>query len=289
MNKASKQDVRVRPLILEFAAKLLRSISLRAPRVARLLDPADDEQQGFVVHRGCRLPTKSLRGKMCGDAFRTDSFYYLSAVLEARKFLPPPGATDYRIVDIGSGLGRLATGLLAEYGDGVQYVGIDANRDFVRWCSEHIERQHPNFRFVHLDMANAMYNPAGTITGTDLRLPVADASADVVNLWGVFTNMVPEHVQAYVAEIARILRPRGKCFLTAIVEEGGPDVAINPPGFVPDGCDTPLAAVRYSKQWMFATFEQHGLRVDEFRYHGTMFPKQSEIYLSKGGPAGSPG
>lgn len=289
MNNGSKQLGRVQPFVLAIAAKLLRSISLRTPRVAQLLDSADDEQQGFVVHRGCRLPTKSLRGKMCGDAFRTDSFYYLSAVLEARKFLPPPGAADYRIVDIGSGLGRLATGLLAQYGDGVQYVGIDANRDFVRWCSEHIERQHPNFRFVHLDMANDLYNPQGTITGNDLQLPVGDASADVVNLWGVFTNMVPEHVQAYVAEIARILRPRGRCFLTAIVEENVPDVTINPPGFVPDDCDTPLAAVRYSKDWMFATFKQHGLQVDEFRYHGTMFPKQSEIYLLKGGPAGFPG
>lgn len=289
MSRAWKTGWRPEATVLEFAAKILRSISLRAPRVARLLDPAANEQQGFVVHRGCRLPTKSLRGKMCGDAFRTDSFYYLSAVLEARKFLPPPGAADYRIVDIGSGLGRLATGLLAEYGAGVQYIGIDANRDFVRWCGEHIERLHPTFRFIHLDMANAMYNPAGSITGTDLRLPVADASADVVNLWGVFTNMVPEDVQAYLAEIARILRPDGRCFLTAIVEEDVPDVTINPPGFVPYECDTPLAAVRYSKEWMFSTFGRHGLRVDEFRYHGTMFPKQSEIYLSKGEPAGSPG
>ncbi len=285
MNNVLKPaSLRLQPMALQVAARILRGISLRAPRLAKLMDGVGDEQRGYVMHRGVRLPPRSLRGKMCGDAFRTDSFYYLSAVLEAKKFLPPAGAVDYRIVDIGSGLGRLATGLLAEFGD-VQYLGIDANTEFVRWCSEHIERLHPSFRFVHLDMANDLYNPTGAITGSELRLPVADASADVVNLWGVFTNMVPQDVEAYVAEIARILRPRGRCFLTAFAEDNVPDVTINPENFVPYACDTPLTAVRYSRQWLFSTFERHGLRVDEFRYHGTMFPKQSEIYLVKAAPS----
>lgn len=272
---------RLRRRRLEFAARALRSLNLRLPGLLRLFEDKDGESRGYVLHRGYRLPPANMRGKMCGDAFRNERFYFLSAVIEAIRFSERLGGTgDPRIVDIGCGLGRLATGMLAELGE-VRYLGIDANREFVRWCQDHIESQHPNYRFVHLDMANDLYNPAGTITGNDLRLPVDDASADVVNLWGVFTNMVPGHVQAYVAEIGRILRPGGRCFLTACVEDDVPDVTINPEGYVPYACDTPLTVVRYSRQWLFAVFRQHGLQLDEFRYHGSMFPKQSEIYLAK--------
>lgn len=266
---------------LEIAVRVLRSLSLRMQRLPQLLEDRGAESRGFTLHRGQRLPPKSMRGRMCGDAFRTDNFYFLSAVLEATRFSARVGHTkSARIVDIGSGLGRLATGLLAESED-VQYLGIDANQDFVRWCKENIERYHPSFQFVHLDMANELYNPAGRLDGSELRLPVGDAWADIVNLWGVFTNMKPEDVQAYVGEIARILRPQGRCFLTACVEDGVPDVTINPTGYVPYDCNTPLAVVRYGRQWLFSTFQQHGLQVEDFRYHGSMFPKQSEIYLAK--------
>lgn len=277
----------LRRLMLENAARVLRSLSLRLQGLPRLFEDTGAESRGFVVHRGQRLPPRSLRGRMCGDAFRTESFYYLSAVLEATKFTEKlRGAQSPRVVDIGSGLGRLATGMLAESVD-VQYLGIDANEDFVRWCRENIEKFHPNFRFLHVDMANELYNPKGTLDASQLRLPVDDDSADVVNLWGVFTNMVPEHVQSYVREIARILRPQGRCFLTAFVEDGVPDVTFNPADYVPYACDAPLTCVRYGRQWLFSTFQQQGLQIEEFRHHGSMFPKQSEIYLTKAGPAGA--
>jgi ubiquinone/menaquinone biosynthesis C-methylase UbiE len=202
---------------------------------------------------------------MCGEAFRSDSFFLQSAVVEATRFSARLGYTKgSRIVDVGCGLGRLATGMLVEFGE-VQYLGIDANEDFVRWCREHIER----------------YHPAGTLDGSELRLPVNDTSADIVYLWGVFTNMVPEHVESYIGEIGRILRSRGRCFLTAFVENDVPKVTFNPTGYVPYDCDAPLVVVRFSRQWLFSIFQQHGLQVEDFRYHESMFPKQSEIYLAK--------
>jgi ubiquinone/menaquinone biosynthesis C-methylase UbiE len=286
MNHAVKPASRMRQLILGMAIKVLRSLSLRLQSPPGTQDK-EAESRGYVLHRGYRLPPKNMRGRMCGDAFRTDSFFFLTGVLEATKF---PGKLGYRkgsrILDIGSGLGRLATGLLAEFGE-VQYLGIDANQDFVRWCQEHIEKLHPSLRFVHLDMVNEMYNPSGTVEGSNLRLPVDDTSIDIAYLWGVFTNMGPEDVKAYVRELARMLHPQGRCFLTACVEDDVPDVSINPTGYVPYACDTPLAVVRYSKAWLFSTFRQHGLEVEEFRHHGSMFPKQSEIYLVKapGAPA----
>jgi SAM-dependent methyltransferase len=262
--------------MLQMCARVVRSITLRVQRHGEDAAPQSD----YTLYRGHRLPPKRMRGMMCGDAFRNEKFYFMSAVLEATKFSARLASKDARIVDIGSGLGRLATGLIAEAGS-VEYLGIDANEEFVRWCKDNIESQHPSFRFVHLDMANERYNPGGSIGASELRLPVADASADVVNLWGVFTNMVPEDVQAYVAEVSRILRRGGQCFLTAFAEDDVPDVTINPANYVPYETDTPLAAVRFSKPWLFALFGKHRLQVEEFRLHGSMFPKQSEIYLVK--------
>ena len=271
--------LRLRRLTLGIAARILRSLSLRVR--TQMLEDRGADSRGFLLHRGYRLPPKSMRNAMCGDAFRSDSFFFLSAVLEATRFPARLGYTKgSRIVDIGSGLGRLATGMLAEFGD-VQYLGIDANEKFVRWCGENIERYHPSFQFVHLDVANELYNPAGTLDGSDLRLPLDDNSADIVYLWGVFTNMVPEHVESYVGEIGRILRSQGRCFMTAFVEDDVPTATINPTGYVPYACSDPLLVVRFNQQWLFSTFQQHGLQVEDFRYHQSMFPKQSEIYLAK--------
>src|SRR5205807_5494592 len=98
---------------------------------------------------------------------------------------------------------------------------------------------HPSFRFMHVDVVNENYNPNGTVDGDKIRLPVANASADIVYMWGVFTNMAPEHVQIYVSELSRIARDGGKVFLTAFVEDDVPEVSFNPAGYVPYDCNAP--------------------------------------------------
>jgi SAM-dependent methyltransferase len=273
---------RLRRLVLEIVLRILSLLPVRVRRrLPELLEDREAERRGFALHRGYRLPPVSMRERMCGEAFRSDSFFLQSAVVEATRL---SARLDYtkssRIVDVGCGLGRLATGMLVEFGD-VEYLGIDVNEDFVCWCREHIESYHPTFRFVHLDMANELYNPAGTLNGSDLRLPLDDTSADIVYLWGVFTNMIPEHVESYLGEIRRILRPRGWCFLTAFVEDDDSKVAFNPADYVPYDCNAPLVVVRFSRQWLFSLFQRYGLQVKDFRYHESMFPKQSEIYLAR--------
>jgi SAM-dependent methyltransferase len=272
---------RLRRLILEIVVRILGLLPARVRRLPQLIEDRADESRGYLLHRGYRLPPRSMRDRMCGEAFRSDEFFLQSGVVEATRFPARLGYTkSSRIVDIGAGLGRLATGMLVEFGD-VQYLGIDANADFVRWCNENIERYHPTFRFVHLDMANELYNPEGSVHGSELRLPVDDTWADIVYLWGVFTNMRPEDVESYIGEIRRILRSQGRCFLTAFVEDDVTNGTVNPTGYVPFDINAPLVVVRFSRQWLFSIFEQHGLQIEDFRYHGGMFPKQSEIYLVK--------
>jgi ubiquinone/menaquinone biosynthesis C-methylase UbiE len=254
----------------------LAFLAVQARRVWQVLDFRE-----FVLHRGCRLPPRGLRRRMGGEAFQSDEFFLQSAVVEATRLPARLGyTTASRVVDVGCGLGRLALGMRVEFGD-VEYLGVDANRAFLEWCQKNIESIHPSFRFIHLDVVNQLYNPKGTIDGSKIELPVASASADIVYMWGVFTNMAPEHVQIYVSELSRIARDGGRVFLTAFVEERVPEVSYNPTDYVPYDCNYPLSVVRYNKQWLFSLFNRHGLAVDDFHFHGGMFPKQSEIYLTK--------
>jgi ubiquinone/menaquinone biosynthesis C-methylase UbiE len=219
---------------------------------------------------------------MCGGAFSNDSFYLQSAVVEATRLAARLGYTKASsVVDIGCGLGRLALGMRWEFGNDVNYLGIDANQKYIEWCKKYIEEEQPGYKFLHLNVVNDLYNPHGTIDGSAIQLPVVSGSAEIVYLWGVFTNMGPEHVRIYVSEASRIVREEGRIFLTAFVEDSVPDISFNPIDYVPYGCNAPLSVVRYRKDYLFLIFKQNRLRIDEFRYHGGGFPKQSEIYLTK--------
>jgi len=243
-------------------------------------DYVSDYDRDYYLYHGCVLPPRELRGRL-GASFLADGFYLESGIAEARRLAARLAySKSSLVVDIGCGLGRLATGMLWEFGD-VQYFGIDSNPTFAEWCREHIERNHPSFRFIHLDVVNELYNPTGKIDGDRIRLPLADATADIVYLWGLFTNMGPEHVRIYVSEMSRIAREGSRIFLTAFVEENVPEVSFIPKGYVPYECVKPLQCVRYSKDFLFSIFSRYGLVVEEFRHHGGAFPSQSEVYLRK--------
>jgi len=218
---------------------------------------------------------------MCGQVFESNDFFLQSGVVEALRLVERLGYSKGSfVVDIGSGLGRLAIGMLLELGD-AEYLGLDANREFVAWCEQNISRRQPSYRFLHVDVVNELYNPNGAVGGNCVELPIDSGSADIVYLWGLFTNMGPEDVSHYISEISRITRKDGKVFLTVFVEDDTIEVVVNPKNYVPYECDRPLSVVKYSKEFLFPLFGRHGLRIQEFRHHGGMFPKQSEIYLQR--------
>lgn len=72
----------------------------------------------------------------------------------------------------------------------------------------------PNFRFQLADLYNKEYNPTGRLAAKDYVFPFADNTFDFVFLTSVFTHMLPEDVEHYVAEISRVLRPGGRCLIT---------------------------------------------------------------------------
>ena len=103
------------------------------------------------------------------------------------------------------------------------YDGVDPVRAGIEWCSDVITSAYPNFRFQHLDIRHAIYNPAGIVAGTEVTLPFAGAAFDFVALISVATHLPAAELRRYAAETARVLAPGGAVMLTAFVMTHGPD------------------------------------------------------------------
>jgi ubiquinone/menaquinone biosynthesis C-methylase UbiE len=124
---------------------------------------------------------------------------------------------ESRLLDIGSGIGRLAIPLTKLITPPGSYDGLDVVERGVRWCANRITPTYPHFRFTHADIFNAEYNPSGAVKAEEYRLPYEDSSFDVVWLFSVFTHMLTADVAHYVEEISRVLRPGGRLAATFLI------------------------------------------------------------------------
>jgi SAM-dependent methyltransferase len=121
---------------------------------------------------------------------------------------------DEAILDVGSGGGRLAVPLTQYLTADGRYVGFDVIPERVRWCNNAIASRYTNFHFQVADVFNKTYNPKGNTRARDFTFPYSDDQFDFVVLISVFTHMLDEDVEAYLSEIARVLRKGGRCLAT---------------------------------------------------------------------------
>ncbi len=179
---------------------------------------------------------------------------------------------DERVLEVGCGLGRMAlplTGYLR--GDG-RYDGFDVDAVSVRWCASHLTPRFPHFRFLHADIYNKEYNPAGTQSGVTYRFPYGDSSFDFCFLTSVFTHLLPRETEHYMGEIARTLSPEGRCLMTffllnseseALIAEGRATMLF---AHTLDGCRIqdprlPEAAVAYTEDSVLGYLAAAGLEL----------------------------
>jgi SAM-dependent methyltransferase len=259
------------PFALASIGKVAWKLAAKGKRL--LLPPRD-----YVSFQGSRLPVPELRFN--GPDYADDAFLLRSSDQEAERVT---GKLRYDpsdlLVDLGCGQGRLAIGLVRVLPQ-ARYLGLDVSAPSIVWCAKHISRRYPSYAFKHIDVVNARYNPNGFSLAPQFRLPVADGSAGLVYVWGVVTNMEPEHLSLYATEIGRMLRPGGQAFLTANVEEHVPEVSINPANYVSFEYHGPLHIVRYEHRYFVEVFGQAGLHLERLDYHASG-NCQSDLYFVK--------
>lgn len=122
----------------------------------------------------------------------------------------------HRVLDIGSGIGRIAVGLTEYLDKKGSYEGFDVMERGVVWCQKNITTRFPNFRFLYTPLKNDLYREDGA-SADSFRFPYEDNSFDSIILTSVFTHMMDTEVKHYMGEIQRVLKPGGKCFATFFV------------------------------------------------------------------------
>ncbi len=128
---------------------------------------------------------------------------------------PPNGlGTEERVLDAGCGLGRIAIPLAGYLAPSGSYEGFDVAPESIAWCQENITPRYPNFRFQVADIYNKSYNPGGSQRAGEYRFPYEDESFDFVFLASVFTHLLPEDMENYIAQISRVLKNGGRCVVS---------------------------------------------------------------------------
>jgi SAM-dependent methyltransferase len=194
-----------------------------------------------------------------------------------------------KMLDIGSGIGRktfLLTDYLREPGG---YEGLDIVKAGIDWCTERITRRNPSFRFQLIDVCNQHYNPAGKYKASDYEFPFADESFDLVVLASVFTHMLPDDVENYLSEAARVLRRGGRCFISffllneeskSLLRAGKSSIALAPgaePCWVAEA-SAPEKAIGYEEDFILSLYDKHNLDITRPIQYGSWCGR--ETFLS---------
>lgn len=233
-----------------------------------------------VRYQGVILPAKHLR--LCGTRFWTDAYFLASAQREADRLIRHLGLSrESRVLDVGCGVGRLAIGIISRLGELTKYRGIDVSEPAIEWCRRHLSAEHPGFQFVHIDVRNPRYNPAGREIQPGFELPFAEQEFDIIYLYSVFSHMTTADVRAYLREFRRVLAPGGRVFLTGFLEEKVPEMSVNPAGYRRKWSGE-LHCVRYERGFFERLTREQGFGVERFEY-GQETDGQSAMYLSVAG------
>jgi SAM-dependent methyltransferase len=246
---------------------LLRTFRRRWQRVGERLEVVLGQRDALVPPK--RLDFIGLGDFVTiGDEFR-------------RHFVAPGGLqADDDVLDVGCGTGRMARPLTTHLSRRGSSEGFDVVPAGIDWCTANITRRYPTFRFQLADVFSAFYHPQGCFKASEYRFPYAEGSFDFVFLVSVFTHMLPDDMENYLREVARVLRPGKRCFITfflvneeslRLMSQGAASQDFKDTGqgvYVVDRSQ-PELVLAYEEATVRQLFARYGLRILEPVHYGS--------------------
>ena len=171
----------------------------------RLYFLPSDLVEGWTGQRDALTPPKGLIFTGSGDYVRQGK-ELVQRFVELGGLQP-----QHQVLDIGSGIGRVAVPLTDYLSPEGGYEGFDVIRLGVKWCRRHISRRFPNFQFQYIPLNNDLYRSSGK-DAANFRFPYPDDRFDFVVVNSVFTHLLPAEVDNYLSEIRRVMKPGGRCY-----------------------------------------------------------------------------
>jgi len=188
-----------------------------------------------------------------------------------------------RVLDVGSGIGRMALPLTGYLTGSGSYDGIEIDPFKVRYCRRTVGRQHSNFRFHHADVYNKYYNPRGRLAAAKYRFPFEDESFDFVFLVSVFTHMLPVDVEHYLSEITRVMAKGATCAASfwLIEKKKGPPLHDYSEFCEIFRLEVPEHGVHYIESYIRDLYRGVGLTINDIDYGSRSKRQQDTVIASK--------
>ncbi len=184
--------------------------------VLHVLDPIEWVMRsmkglGHLPKLTMRVRSNGLRGQFGGSKFVRMGKIFADE-LRNRAELKPEG----RVLEIGCGCGRNAFALSPYLEDG-NFVGIDIDQPSINAANTNAFLSKRGYSFEFLDVDNPEYNPNGRYKASEYEFEFEDNSFDVIFLVSVVTHILPQDLENYFSEIARMLKPGGRLVFTTFI------------------------------------------------------------------------
>lgn len=124
---------------------------------------------------------------------------------------------EEKVLEVGYSIGRMAVPLAKYITQNGSYEGIGVISKDVYWCKKNLSSNCSNFNFTLADINHPSYNPDGKHNASEYKLPFEDNSFNFAFLISVFTHMLPEEIENFLGEVARVLKKGGRCLITYLL------------------------------------------------------------------------